>query len=69
MRLSAKSRKATFLTSYNKTGHSNNNINLADKDERISNIFGTYGSGVNIGMELGFPNKNDKCENISMFLF
>ena len=69
MRLSAKSKKAAFLTPYNRTGLNNNNKNLSEKDERITSIFGIYGTGVSIGKELGFPNKNDECETICMFFF
>ncbi|XP_031777731.1 uncharacterized protein LOC100679979 [Nasonia vitripennis] len=54
MRLSAKSQKAQFNRAWNKTGHDEQTIVLSSNNERISGIFGKYGSGVNIGRELGF---------------
>lgn len=54
MRLNAKHKKARFYTAFHKTGHVTPTINLQLNDERISQIYGKYGTGVNLGQELGF---------------
>lgn len=54
MRLNAKSRKAKYCMALRKTGNSAPNISLNSNEERISQIFGKYGTGINFGQELGF---------------
>lgn len=54
MRLNAKSERASFITALQKTGHDAIEKELSEESERISSIYGHYGSGVHLGVELGF---------------
>ena len=64
MRLNAKTRKATFLASLNKTGHNNPVNDLSEQEGRISAIYGQYGTGLNIIQEMGF---NSNPQNFQCF--
>ncbi|XP_032457282.1 uncharacterized protein LOC116738634 isoform X2 [Nasonia vitripennis] len=54
MRLNAKTNKAKFMKEMAKTGHNAHNYELSEIDCRVSQIYGKYGTGMNLGKELGF---------------
>lgn len=65
LRLGAKQERARFLTDLRRTGHDTIDREMSEIDERISSIFGHFGSGVNLGMELGFTHisyANSECK-------
>ncbi|OXU21427.1 hypothetical protein TSAR_000025 [Trichomalopsis sarcophagae] len=69
MRLNAKLNKATFLKALNRTGHDTPDAELNENDERISQIYGTYGTGMSIRRELGFKRiESNNCGEFTHYL-
>lgn len=69
MRLNAKLKKATFLKALNRTGHDTPDAELNENDERISQIYGTYGTRMSIGRELGFKRiESNNCGESTHYL-
>ena len=64
MRCSSKKIKAQYLKAFKATGNVEPETPLSETVERISTIFGTYGSGQNILDEIGVPKVNVSTESI-----